>query len=246
MPSQSGAIVMYEFRSAPVSVAGNETSIARPGRVNGPSSLMYDGSSAVTNAASFSAHVLDVAMNEPLRRPCTATRAIPGCTGLPAAASSCSTMRRTLTCGPTVSGTSDCGGVATGVPVAASASRTCVALVNGWPVSRATCSATAAAAATSGADAEVPPVMAVATALYVRPLRNSDCTPSPGAETLTRLPKPLENPSAPLKRVSANAGALASAPDAGSSGLAEKMSSSVDAPTSIAPLSGTTDGAVVR
>ena len=107
-------------------------------------------------------------------------------------------MRRTLTCGPTLSWTSDCGGFATGVAVATSASRTCSALVNGCPVKRATWSATAAAAATSGAEAEVPPVIASPTASYAAALRYSAVMLSPGAEMLTRLPKPLENPSVPL------------------------------------------------
>src|ERR1035437_9281077 len=69
---------------------------------------------------------------------------------------------------------------------------------------------------------------------------------SPGAETFTRLPNPLEKPSVPLYRVSVKAFTLARLALAGSCGFAEKMSSSVVAPTSIAPLSGIALGTVVE
>jgi len=51
---------------------------------------------------------------------------------------------------------------------------------------------------TSGADAEVPPTFSTPTASTSVPARTSALTLSPGADTLTRLPKPLEKSSEPL------------------------------------------------
>jgi hypothetical protein len=70
---------------------------------------------------------------------------------------------------------------------------------------------------------------------------------SPGADAFTRLPKPLEKPELTVEScLDKGLGSRAKAAVAGFCGFAAMMSSSVDAPTSIAPLSGSTEGAVVK
>ena len=73
------------------------------------------------------------------------------------------------------------------------------------PVSRATCCTTAAAAAVSGAEADVPPCKPTATSSADPPSGcESASTLSEGAETSTRVPQPLAKDK-PSQRVSANA-----------------------------------------
>src|SRR5258708_1026390 len=91
----------------------------------------------------------------------------PGVAGCPRWASSSSTACPTSICGPTLSEVSDCGTAGRSVPLLARNARTASGLLVSWwsCVSLATCNTTGAAAAVSGAEAEVPPSLTTLTAL---------------------------------------------------------------------------------
>src|SRR2546425_12850721 len=103
---------------------------------------------------------------------------------------------------------------------------------------------TAAAAAVSGAEADVPPVRLTSTVSGAPPKEwEKPSTLSDGAETFTREPYPLLKSVKPFQRTSGKACCAARLAFAGSCGGAELMSSSVVPPTSIEPLSKSRDGA---
>jgi len=107
----------------------------------------------------------------------------------------------------------------------------------------ATCKTTAAAAATSGVEAEVPPSFSTWTDLASAPKGCARLsTLSPGADALSREPYALAKLRWPLYLVSGKACWATSAALRGSCGCAEKMSSRVVDPTSIAPESTSSDG----
>ncbi len=108
-------------------------------------------------------------------------------------------------------------------------------------MSRAPWMMTAAAAATIGADADVPPESTGIASCGVQGYCVHRCARatmlSEGAAMSMREPNPDENDVAPLKRVSGNWPTRDSSPPA--CGGALKMSSSVVPPTAMAPLSWT-------
>ena len=109
-------------------------------------------------------------------------------------------------------------------------------------MSRAVCRTSAAAAAISGAAADVPPLSTTATESAFGPRCSNAGMLSPGADSVTRCPQPLAKSALPSVRVSAYVGFRQALPP--SCGETASVSSAVVAPASIEPLSTTSLGVV--